>query len=173
MLLLLARLDSQRPLEQRPVDLLVLASDAVHDARSVAPNRSIALEVFDGPGIPLVQGDDARLRQVLSNLVSNALQHTPADAAMMMTGPATSVAGSKGIRGSVASGPRGRASVARAPSWRNGESCPRSIAHSAVALEAGVRQLRLEREMSGLVASWLARTGLRLSQDRTYRSHLP
>ncbi|BBZ68832.1 two-component sensor histidine kinase [Mycolicibacterium insubricum] len=81
-LLLLARLDSQRPLEQRPVDLLVLASDAVHDARSVAPNRSIALEVFDGPGIPLVQGDDARLRQVLSNLVSNALQHTPADAAI-------------------------------------------------------------------------------------------
>ena len=81
-LLLLARLDAQRPLDRHPVDLLALASDAVHDARSVAPDRRIAMAVFDGPGIPQVIGDDARLRQVLSNLVSNALQHTPADAAI-------------------------------------------------------------------------------------------
>ena len=38
-MLLLARLDQQRPLEQRPVDLLTLAADAVHDARVVAPGR--------------------------------------------------------------------------------------------------------------------------------------
>jgi two-component system, OmpR family, sensor kinase len=76
-LLLLARLDAQRPLEQHHVDLLALATDAVHDAQSVAPNRRIAMEVFDGPGTPEVIGDEARLRQVLSNLVANALQHTP------------------------------------------------------------------------------------------------
>ena len=76
-LLLLARLDAQRPLERRPVDLLALASDAVHDAHSVAPNRTITLEFLDGPGTPEVFGDDARLRQVLGNLVANALQHTP------------------------------------------------------------------------------------------------
>jgi two-component system, OmpR family, sensor kinase len=76
-LLLLARLDAQRPLEQHRVDLLALATDAVHDAQSIAPNRRIAMEVFDGPGTPEVIGDEARLRQVLSNLVSNALQHTP------------------------------------------------------------------------------------------------
>ncbi len=76
-LLLLARLDAQRPLEQRRVDLLALASDAVHDARSIAPQRTITLEVFDGPGTPEVLGDEPRLRQVLSNLVANALQHTP------------------------------------------------------------------------------------------------
>ena len=76
-LLLLARLDAQRPLERHRVDLLALATDAVHDAQSVAPNRLIAMEVFDGPGTPEVIGDEARLRQVLGNLVSNALQHTP------------------------------------------------------------------------------------------------
>jgi two-component system, OmpR family, sensor kinase len=76
-LLLLARLDAQRPLEQHRVDLLALATDAVHDAQSIAPNRRIEMEVFDGPGTPEVLGDEARLRQVLGNLVSNALQHTP------------------------------------------------------------------------------------------------
>lgn len=76
-LLLLAQLDAQRPLERRRVDLLALASDAVHDARSIAPDRPITLEVLDGPGTPEVIGDEARLRQVLGNLVANALRHTP------------------------------------------------------------------------------------------------
>jgi len=76
-LLLLAQLDAQRPLERTRVDLLALASDAVHDAQSIAPTRTITLEVLDGPGTPEVLGDDARLRQVLGNLMANALQHTP------------------------------------------------------------------------------------------------
>lgn len=81
-LLLLARLDAQRPLDRSRVDLLALAADAVHDARAVAPGRTITLEVFDGPGTPEVLGDEPRLRQVFGNLVANAIQHTPEDAAI-------------------------------------------------------------------------------------------
>ncbi len=76
-MLLLARLDQQRPLEARPVDLLSLAADAVHDARVVAPDRSINLTVGSGAAL-LVIGDEVRLRQVIGNLMSNALTHTPA-----------------------------------------------------------------------------------------------
>lgn len=83
-LLLLARVDAQRPIEKRRVDLLILASDAVHDARAVAPTRTISLEVLDGPGTPEVMGDEARLRQVLGNLVANALQHTPESAPVIL-----------------------------------------------------------------------------------------
>ena len=75
-MLLLARLDQQRPLEARPVDLLTLAADAVHDARVVAPARSIHLTVGSGRAL-LVIGDEVRLRQVIGNLMSNALTHTP------------------------------------------------------------------------------------------------
>jgi len=79
-LLLLARLDVQRPLEHNRVDLLALASDAVHDAQAIDPKRTITMEVLDGPGTPEVLGDEPRMRQVLSNLVANALQHTPTSA---------------------------------------------------------------------------------------------
>jgi two-component system, OmpR family, sensor kinase len=75
-LLLLARLDQQRPLAHQPVDLLTLAADAVHDARMLAPARTIGLSVQPGAAF-LVIGDEPRLRQVIGNLMSNALTHTP------------------------------------------------------------------------------------------------
>jgi signal transduction histidine kinase len=75
-MLLLARLDQQRPLEFSTVDLLTLAADSVQDARVIAPGRSISLTVGSGAAL-LVRGDEVRLRQVISNLMSNALNHTP------------------------------------------------------------------------------------------------
>jgi two-component system OmpR family sensor kinase len=76
-LLTLARLDRQRPINRVPVDLLTLAADAVQDARVVAPGRPIDLIVAPGTAF-LVDGDEPRLRQVLGNLVNNAITHTPA-----------------------------------------------------------------------------------------------
>jgi two-component system, OmpR family, sensor kinase len=72
----LARLDQQRPIERRPVDLLTLAADAVQDARIVAPSRAIDLSIGTDAAF-LVLGDEPRLRQVIGNLMNNALTHTP------------------------------------------------------------------------------------------------
>ncbi|PWU52491.1 two-component sensor histidine kinase [Micromonospora globispora] len=83
-LLLLARLDRERPLALGPVELPLLATDAVQAARAVAPDRRIELEIEPGAGNLVVHGDDARLRQVIGNLMTNALTHTPADASVTL-----------------------------------------------------------------------------------------
>jgi two-component system, OmpR family, sensor kinase len=75
-MLLLARLDQERPLDFKTVDLLAIAADALHDARVMAPQRTINLTVGTADA-PLVTGDEVGLRQVVGNLVSNALTHTP------------------------------------------------------------------------------------------------
>jgi two-component system OmpR family sensor kinase len=81
-LLLLARLDQERPLELAPVELPVVVADAVHAARVLDPERPIELDVRSD-GVPLVvRGDDHRLRQVVSNLLNNGLTHTPAGTPM-------------------------------------------------------------------------------------------
>jgi two-component system OmpR family sensor kinase len=73
-LLLLARLDEGRPLERKPVDLAAVVGEAVDAARVVEPERPI--EVCVEPAT--VTGDEARLHQVLDNLLANARTHTPA-----------------------------------------------------------------------------------------------
>ncbi|GAB4078717.1 sensor histidine kinase [Nostocoides australiense] len=75
-LLLLARLDAGRPLDHDPVDLTLLAIDAVSDARAASPEHVWALDLPDEP--VEVPGDRARLHQVLVNLLGNARAHTPA-----------------------------------------------------------------------------------------------
>jgi two-component system, OmpR family, sensor kinase len=78
-MLLIARLDQGRPLERKPVDLQAIAADAADDARAVAPQRQITLTA---PASVVIEGDDLRLRQVVGNLVRNALVHTPQQTAI-------------------------------------------------------------------------------------------
>ena len=74
-LLLLARLDTGRPLEREPVDLTMLAIDVTGDARAAPPHHRWELDL---PPEPVeVIGDRARLHQVLANLLANARNHTP------------------------------------------------------------------------------------------------
>jgi two-component system OmpR family sensor kinase len=76
-LLLLARLDVERPLRRAPVALTDLVTDAASAAHAVAPDRAIDMEIKHPTDRLVVLGDEARLRQVVGNLVSNALTHTP------------------------------------------------------------------------------------------------
>jgi two-component system OmpR family sensor kinase len=73
-LLTLARLDQVPELARKPVDLGALARDTADDARAIQPDREISLAGDD----VTVLGDASQLRQVLANLVRNALVHTPA-----------------------------------------------------------------------------------------------
>lgn len=80
-LLFLARAGQGRPIAHEPVDLVRVATDAVHDARAVDPSRQIELHVPDALS---VIGDEGRLRQIFANLLSNALTHTPAGTAVVV-----------------------------------------------------------------------------------------
>ncbi|HYH50436.1 MAG TPA: HAMP domain-containing sensor histidine kinase [Acidimicrobiia bacterium] len=73
-LLLLARLDQGRPLERGPVDLVAVAGDALADLSAIDPDRPVT---FERPDRLVISGDEARLRQVAGNLLTNARIHTP------------------------------------------------------------------------------------------------
>ncbi len=81
-LLALARLDEQREPVREPVDVSAIARDAVDDARATAPDRRIDVDAPSGAG---VLADPHQLRQVLANLLRNAVVHTPAGTPVEVT----------------------------------------------------------------------------------------
>jgi two-component system OmpR family sensor kinase len=89
-LLLLARLDQGRPLDQVAVDLARVGAEAIADAHAVDPQRQMDL-VAAAPVVVL--GDRDRLRQVAHNLVRNALEHTPAGTPVTVTARADATNG--------------------------------------------------------------------------------
>ncbi|GAA1022625.1 two-component sensor histidine kinase [Acrocarpospora pleiomorpha] len=74
-MLLLARLDQERALTLAELDIRTLVEDAVHDARARDPERPLILVSAEKP--IRVAVDEHRMRQVITNLVSNAMAHTP------------------------------------------------------------------------------------------------
>ena len=81
-LLLLARFDAGRPLDLVPADLSSIAAEAAQHARAAYPGRMITLHAAE----PLVvMADGERIRQVIDNLISNAIQHTPPDSPVTIT----------------------------------------------------------------------------------------
>jgi two-component system OmpR family sensor kinase len=81
-LLLLARLDAGRPLEQEDVDLSRLVIEVTSDARVAGPDHRWSLDLPDEPLV--VRGDEHRLHQVVANLLSNARIHTPAGTSVVV-----------------------------------------------------------------------------------------
>jgi two-component system OmpR family sensor kinase len=87
-LLLLARLDAGRPLAHDPVDLTMLVVDAVSDAHAAGPRHDWQLDLPEEP--VQVIGDQARLHQILANLLANARTHTPEGTTVTVKVSATS-----------------------------------------------------------------------------------
>jgi two-component system OmpR family sensor kinase len=138
-LLALARLDEMPATTREPVDLAPLLADAADDARAVAADRSVTVAVEGtargAPSAHVVLGDPHQLRQVLANLMGNAIKHTPAGTPIELTLQrragmacpriqATPCSSASGARRRGANGARqGRGSVSR--------SSPRSSARTA------------------------------------------
>jgi two-component system, OmpR family, sensor kinase len=81
-LLLLARLDEGRPMEQRSVDLVALCAEAVQTASTVGPDWPVTFEAAE----PIeIMGDTTSLRQVIDNLLGNVRAHTPAGTGTRVT----------------------------------------------------------------------------------------
>lgn len=74
-LLALARLDERRPLELTELPLNQLAHDAALDAGAQNPDRVVT--VHEDPSNPTVVGDEHKVRQLMTNLLGNAMRHTP------------------------------------------------------------------------------------------------
>jgi two-component system, OmpR family, sensor kinase len=89
-LLLLARFDAGRPLDRQPVDLASIAAEAVQQARLVTAGRPVTLEAAEPV---IVDADAGRLRQIIDNLIGNAIQHPPPQTPVTVTASIAAASG--------------------------------------------------------------------------------
>jgi two-component system OmpR family sensor kinase len=82
-LLLLARLDQSREMEQVPIDLKTLINEAAASAQAAGPNHRIEVSLPDED--VFVLGDSMRIHQVIANLLANARTHTPIGTQIKLT----------------------------------------------------------------------------------------
>lgn len=78
-LLDLGKIEARVGMEMKPCQLAIVINEAVESLREQAEAKKIALQLDLPPQLPLVQGNQLRLDQVVSNLVSNAIKFTPAE----------------------------------------------------------------------------------------------
>ena len=134
-LLLLAHLDDGRSMELEPVDLEPLLNDAVHDAATTDPLRNITLEVS---GSPVVRGDEIGLRQIIANLVTNSLRHTPQQATITLRAFSTGARVTLDVADSGPGMTADEASKAFDRFWRADASRTRSGTGLGLAIVAGI-----------------------------------
>jgi signal transduction histidine kinase len=79
---------AQLPLDQERMDLVRLVHETIAVFEPLAEEKGIKLVAEAPSGLPPVTGDRSRIRQVLHNLLANALRHTPDGGAVIIAGRA-------------------------------------------------------------------------------------
>lgn len=75
-------------LHKEPTDLAVLIHDAAATTAPAARDRGVTVRVDERTDLPIVDVDPLRIREVLTNLLNNALRHTPSGGAITITADA-------------------------------------------------------------------------------------
>ncbi|WP_413333609.1 sensor histidine kinase [Brevibacterium sp. GP-SGM9] len=149
-LVVLARLDEQRPAEIGPIDLHRVVRDAAADAAAQAPDRDISFVGLDGEDarpVPPIRGSESKIRQVIVNLAGNAVRHTPEHTAIefavgVVGSPAEEGAGSADSSEDSDSGGKGQTGRGQGAKGQTGKNGAKEKTRERGFVTGGVRIFR-------------------------------